>query len=227
MIRAIQRAAACVAVLIATAGQVQAGIILSDDFDPGLGSGTFQSTQNAAALGNGLQGFLSGNALHFGGQASSTPFAITNPLDVSQGGSISFDFRGGNELTDGEAFWEDSESNEWADLAYSIDGGTNFIDFQILNTEMDEGENPTTWNNFNIVIPLAAQTTLTQFRFQQRAHSGPDFDHWAIDNLVITTNDLAPVPEPSSLALFGICACVAGFGAARRRRREKQQEATA
>jgi hypothetical protein len=35
------------------------------------------------------------------------------------------------------------------------------------------------------------------------------------------------VPEPSSLALFGIGACIAGFGAARRRRREKQQEATA
>ncbi|MFN7681135.1 MAG: PEP-CTERM sorting domain-containing protein, partial [Planctomyces sp.] len=35
------------------------------------------------------------------------------------------------------------------------------------------------------------------------------------------------VPEPSSLALFGIGACIAGFGAARRLRREKQQEATA
>ncbi len=35
------------------------------------------------------------------------------------------------------------------------------------------------------------------------------------------------VPEPSSLAVFGIGACVAGLGAARRRRREKQQAAAA
>lgn len=38
---------------------------------------------------------------------------------------------------------------------------------------------------------------------------------------------VAAVPEPSSLAVFGLGACVAGVGAARRRRREKQQEATA
>ena len=35
------------------------------------------------------------------------------------------------------------------------------------------------------------------------------------------------VPEPSSLAIFGIGAYVAGIGAVRRRRREKQQETTA
>ncbi len=42
----------------------------------------------------------------------------------------------------------------------------------------------------------------------------------AIDDFSFTA-----VPEPSSLALFGIGACVAGFG--RRRRGEKQQRATA
>lgn len=39
--------------------------------------------------------------------------------------------------------------------------------------------------------------------------------------------EVSAVPEPSSLALLGIGACVAGVGAACRRRREKQQEATA
>jgi hypothetical protein len=37
---------------------------------------------------------------------------------------------------------------------------------------------------------------------------------------------VSSVPEPSSLALFGIGACVAGVGTARRRRRECEQEAT-
>jgi hypothetical protein len=40
-------------------------------------------------------------------------------------------------------------------------------------------------------------------------------------------NVMSTVPEPSSLAIFGIGACVTGIGAARRRRHEKQQEATA
>ncbi|WP_417749592.1 PEP-CTERM sorting domain-containing protein [Rosistilla oblonga] len=37
----------------------------------------------------------------------------------------------------------------------------------------------------------------------------------------------AAVPEPSSLALFGIGACVAGLGGARRRRREQRKQAAA
>lgn len=49
---------------------------------------------------------------------------------------------------------------------------------------------------------------------------------WGLDNLSFQSN-AAAVPEPSSLALFGIGACVAGVGAARRRRGEKKQEATA
>lgn len=219
MMRAIQLAVACVVVLVAAAGQVRAGVILSDDFDPGVGSATFQSVQNAAALGNGLQGFLSGNAFHFGRQNGLIPFAITNPIDVSSGGMIAFDFRGGNGAQDGFTYWDNSEGLlEWADLAYSIDGGSIFINFQELNTEMNEGQAPTIWNAFNILIPLAAQTTSTQFRWRQRTQSGASFDHWAIDNLEIRT---AAVPEPSSLALFGIGACIAGFGTARRRRPEK------
>jgi hypothetical protein len=43
----------------------------------------------------------------------------------------------------------------------------------------------------------------------------------AIDDFTIN-EFVAAVPEPSSLAVFGIGACAAGLGAARRRRREKQ-----
>ncbi len=43
----------------------------------------------------------------------------------------------------------------------------------------------------------------------------------------ITDLSAAAVPEPSSLAVFGIGACVAGVGVARRRRLEKQQRAAA
>ena len=46
----------------------------------------------------------------------------------------------------------------------------------------------------------------------------------AIDNHSLS---VSAVPEPSSLALFGIGACATGLGAARRRRREKQQNVAA
>lgn len=42
-----------------------------------------------------------------------------------------------------------------------------------------------------------------------------------------TINPSSPVPEPSTLAVFGIGVCAAGIRSARRRRREKQQETTA
>jgi hypothetical protein len=52
------------------------------------------------------------------------------------------------------------------------------------------------------------------------------------DGVQLYTNEInsvfaTTVPEPSSLAIFGIGAYVAGIGAARRRRREMLQETTA
>ncbi|QDU41480.1 PEP-CTERM motif protein [Maioricimonas rarisocia] len=41
--------------------------------------------------------------------------------------------------------------------------------------------------------------------------------------LTLETSSVSPVPEPSSLALFSIGTAMTGLGAARRRRREKQQ----
>ena len=184
-------------------------IVLSDDFDPGIDAGTFSATSNASAAGNGTSGFLSGNALHFDG--SGVRFATTTAVNVSSGGSIAFNFRGGNESVDGDVFWEDSEgSGEWVDLSYSIDGGTLFTNFLDLSTEMDQGENPTVWNAYDITIPLAAQTSNTLFRFQQRDHSGSNFDHWAIDDLSIAS--LSSIPEPgNSLGIVVMLSAAVGF----------------
>jgi len=61
-----------------------------------------------------------------------------------------------------------------------------------------------------------------------RNNDGTGVNGWwpSIDNVQFSVA-ASPVPEPTSLALFGIGACVAGFGAARRRRRDAKQEATA
>jgi len=180
-------------VAIGFGGNAHASVVLlADDFDPGIDAGTFFSTGNATALGNGINGFLSGNALHFDG--AGTRFATTTGVDITAGGVISFDFRGGNEGVDGTTYWEDSEGNvEWVDLAYSVDGGGVFVNFLELSTEADRGENPTIWNSYQVTVPTIALSSNTMFRFQQRSHNGDTWDHWAIDNLSIVL-----VPEPTT-----------------------------
>jgi len=59
--------------------------------------------------------------------------------------------------------------------------------------------------------------------FQPTRSLGQPYDF----SMGVVGGSVASVPEPSSLALFGIGGCVACVGAARRRRREKNQEATA
>ena len=86
MLRTMFQKLACMAVLLVTVTETYAGTVLFDDFDPGLDSNTFQSFQNAAALGAGQPGFLSGNAFHFGRQNGIDPFAITNLSTYLQAG---------------------------------------------------------------------------------------------------------------------------------------------
>jgi len=78
--------------------------------------------------------------------------------------------------------------------------GTNVtvIDYFVWNNTTDPMNNPS-WNYFSEIGD--AQFSASFF-------------------------SVAAVPEPTSLALCGIAACVAGVGAARRRRREKNQTAT-
>jgi hypothetical protein len=48
----------------------------------------------------------------------------------------------------------------------------------------------------------------------------------SVNDFILGQANVSAVPEPTSLALFGIGACVAGVGAARRQRRDKKQAAT-
>lgn len=186
--------------LLCIAPSVRAGVIFSDDFD-NINASQWTLTSTVGARGAGLQGFDTGNALHFAGWG--TRSATTIALDVTKGQTISFDFRGGNEDIDGDVYWEDTESAaENGVLEYSTDG-VNFFEIQELDLLQFQDDSPTTtWLTYTGIIPEAAKSTSTSFRWRQLNHSGWRWDEWAIDNVVIAT------PEPSSTLLIGIAAIV-------------------
>ena len=160
--------------------------LLSDDFDPDLDSSVWANISGGLAL-NGGQGFRGSKALYFA--AGGARSAATIPLDVSSGGTVAFAIRGGNQSVDGSSYWDNSETGENVVLEYSKDNGLNWTTLQSLNTVYPS---LSTWSNFSITIPAGAIGPNTQFRWRQLANSGPAFDCWAIDDLVI--QGPAPIP---------------------------------
>ncbi|QDT31066.1 PEP-CTERM sorting domain-containing protein [Thalassoglobus polymorphus] len=216
MIRAIQRAAACVAVLIATAGQVQAGIINSADVI--IGGNSFSTfTDDSTSLVwldldnfwdvtstyNSIDSLLAGSGFHLATLPELNILQASIPA-VPANFSSEVVILGGNYVgnphpgTDRELIWgiyNDGNSLDGISYSWKYDGYTN-------------------WN-------FATNALSANQSLRSANSNNQDLGAWVV------ADSVSAVPEPSSLALFGIGACVAGIGATRRRRCEKQQEATA
>lgn len=152
--------------------------IAQDDFDPTPESSLWASISSGVAT-NGGAGFLSGNALWFG--ASGIRSATTRPQNFLQAGYVEFSFRAGNQSVDGDTYWNNSESGEGVVLEYSLDG-TTWISIQSISTLHP---NNSTWTNYYVAVPQAAQTATTQLRWRQLAHSGGTTDAWALENVTL------------------------------------------
>ncbi|MFK7817408.1 MAG: PEP-CTERM sorting domain-containing protein [Planctomycetaceae bacterium] len=187
-----------IAIVLCVTIPVQAGVIFSDDFD-NIDASQWSLTSDVGARGAGIQGFDTGNALHFAGYGIRS--ATTIDLNTTNGETITFDFRGGNEDVDGSLYWEDVDNGEDAVLEYSIDG-VNFTRIDRLDLVQFRNDSPTTtWLTYTGQIPDAAKTAATRFRWRQLRHSGWRWDEWAIDNVSITAT-----PEPSTWMLIGVAA---------------------
>jgi hypothetical protein len=255
MMRAIQLAVACVAVLIATAGQVQAGLILYyNDLSVGtdrmsealVGLSGTHTTTTATSLSDFTTRIATGDyelGIFFqqnsGGSGYDAAFAAL-ATHISQGGlAIATD-------------WTRIAMHSTA-FQTGFTGGVNQASFTVLDPALGTGlTNPVTltnpgWGVFSTDMS-ASGTVAAQFsnstgavvegnggRTIWNGFTNDSFTNGS-DGVQLYTNEInsvfasqapAAVPEPSSLALFGIGACVAGLGAARRRRREKQGETVA
>ena len=114
-------------------------------------------------------------------QGSATPRqATTVPVDASCGGNICFDFKmetqspppcDGPDLPGEGIYLQYRTTGAWQTIHYFNPSSYNFLG----------------WNNYCYPIPLAAQTSTTQFRWSQVQTSGPTWDQWGIDNVNIAT----------------------------------------
>ncbi len=163
--------------------QVGVGGASSDDFSASTLSGLWQSVTSGYVLGGPCgTNPLGGPVLWFANGAPTPRRATTVPVDASCGGNICFDFRmetqGGTAGCDGPDL-----ANEGIYLEYRVAGGTWTQIFYFSPI----GFPYTGWQNHCFPIPIAAQTTSTQFRWSQTATSGPTWDFWGIDNVNIST----------------------------------------
>ena len=197
--RALRHSALLMILIFALSGRVAAQIYLSDDFDPGIDPAVWESfggTVVANTNGQNAGPGSTGNSMWFGGSGSR--FASTVPVNTIGGGNVRFSIALGNN-TSAFNLWENVDvPSEAIVLEYSVDG--------ITYTAIGDPFQGKLWQGFQIAIPVEAESPQTRFRFRQKQHSGPAYDHWAIEDfsLEITRFPDIAVEESSTDLATGV-----------------------
>ena len=156
---------------------------LFDDFEPGIDLAQWSSF-GGTVLATNYGGFVSpSHSLWFGGTGSR--YATTRAVQTTDGGRIRFQLRFAN----GSSFpWETVDlPGEGVVLEYSVTGGTNWVEFGRYNTSTYFN-----WTPVSAMIPAGAQGPTTLFRWRQLSNSGAASDHWALDDVLISTTPIPP-----------------------------------
>ena len=166
------------------------------DFNDGaLPSGWITSPFSISQPCNAATGNTPDNSNYFWATTTSGPgdrfgsgrrYVQTSAVDVSQGGSIEFLIRYGAD-DHGTGRCEDGDApNEEVYLYYSIDNGDSYVlIFDGWDTDRNKLKPWYRWYANDIPIPEAAQTTNTLFLWYQPNNSGPTWDNWGLDDVVI------------------------------------------
>lgn len=145
------------------------GTQITDDFESSTMKSSLWSSYGPGAYNGVTCGVITGsNNLTFYG--SGTREAITKPLNLTSGGTISFDLNQGT--------CNAAETSEGVWVSYSTDGGLNWTNIQYFHTYATGFVATTT-------IPAGAMTSATKIRIQQTYFTSGTLDNWIIDNFVI------------------------------------------
>lgn len=173
-------------VTLSAFGNGTGNVAFTEDFNTGAPVG-WQFTQSAQF--NNPCGPGNGTPYLWMGPGSINPRTmVTLPLDLSLGGNICFDMRFAVQGQASPCEGPD-EPQEGVFLDYSINGGANWVTINYFNPNGGNDPQLTNWNTWCFAIPLAAQTPNTLIRWHQNDVSDDVYDHWGIDNIVITLND--------------------------------------
>ncbi len=167
------------------ANVVNQGVGITDDFEGGIDPANW-STVNIGIASPTCGSNNGTDALFFDGIGIRE--AVTNPLNVQNGGTIDFCLYVGNDVVFSSTC-ENADLNEDVELSYSVDGGTTWINIQVmLQSDWDAaGTSPDTWQCYSIPVPVGAQTSSTMFMWSQpTASSCTGCDSWSLDDVAIT-----------------------------------------
>lgn len=170
-------------------GSMDGNVVFEEDFNSGAPTG-WQSTQTVTIANNTCgQPSPDGTDFMWMGDASANPRDMTtNGYDLTQGGVICFDMRFSVQ-GDAAPCEGPDEPDEGVFIRYSIDNGATWVDIQYWDPNGGNDPQLTNWNNYCVTIPPAAQTTNTMIQWHQNDVTGPEYDHWGLDNVQITLND--------------------------------------
>ena len=131
--------------------------------------------------------------LQSGGPNNGKRFVQTNPVDVSQGGSLEFLIRYGAD--DPQPGCEDGEKeDEEVILQYSTNGGTSWtVIFENWNTAPGYSNPWYDWYEEDIIIPEGAKSSSTIFRWYQPDNDGDIWDNWGLEDVIVNA-----IPAPAN-----------------------------
>ncbi|MBL1279367.1 MAG: hypothetical protein COA33_003805, partial [Fluviicola sp.] len=178
-------------VALTALGQGQASFLMNNDFNSGgLGAGWVST--GGAAVGTACGPSLDGTPYYWASTSTGTPNLTTSSLDVTCGGTVSFDMsyatQGGAAPCEGPDL-----PNEGVTFQYSTDGGATWTVISYWDPVGGNDPTLTSWNNYSFPIPPGAIGPNTQFQWIQNNSSGACCDNWGIDNVqIVSAANCAP-----------------------------------
>jgi gliding motility-associated-like protein len=169
-------------------------VIWRDNFDPAISWGDWEAINGGDE--SNVCGTVTGNGLYFSGLSPRE--AITQPLDLSGGGTVYFSLK----IANGSAPCDDAEPGDNVVLSYSVAGGA-WIALQTFY----ESAYPD-FVSIQVPLPPAASNANTRLRWRQSGSYTSNQDVWVLENAYVgqeatASFNCAWMPQASLSSPFG------------------------
>jgi gliding motility-associated-like protein len=128
------------------------------------------------------------------GSSTAAPRTLqTAPLDLTCGGNVCFYLKFAVQGYSSPCEGPDL-TNEGVYFQYSLNGGASWTTINYFQPNAGGTSGPyLNWAQYCFPIPAVAQTPTTIFRWYQGGSSGFAYDHWGIDNVIVSATNCGSV----------------------------------